>query len=323
MNQQILERLFTQQKHSLDYFFETMNLAELEAFLEVLGACKGMIVLTGVGKSGLVAKKMAVTLTSTGSKALFLSPTNALHGDIGILNPNDIFIVFSKSGESDELLNLIPFVRNQGVKILSIVCEKENRLSLASDHSLFVPMERELCPFDLAPTTSTTIQSIVGDILAIALMEKKNFSMQQFAKSHPAGRLGKRILIKVKDIMLNDGAIPLCRPKDLLVDTLVELSDKQCGCILVTDTEGKLEGIFTDGDLRRALQKKGGEVLQQEMHSLMIKNPRVTNADALAWDAMKQMESNQKHPVMVLPVVDESNLVVGIIKMHDLIQSGL
>jgi arabinose-5-phosphate isomerase len=282
-----------------------------------------LIVLTGIGKSGLVAKKTAVTMTSTGSRAIFLSPTDALHGDLGILKSEDIFVILSKSGESDELLNLIPYVRNKGIKMIGIISQPNSRLAKAVDQVLVLPSEKELCPYDMAPTTSTTIQTIVGDILAIALMHEKEISMVQFAESHPGGRIGKRTSLKVKDLMLKGNAVPLCGPKDKLVDTLVELSNKQCGCVMIVDKQKKLLGIFTDGDLRRALQGKGAAALESKMEDIMTITARWINPNTLAWDAMKAMEADQKRPIMVLPVIEDDKTVIGIIKMHDIVQSGI
>jgi arabinose-5-phosphate isomerase len=318
----ILKELFENERSYLNHFFDHLNYEEVDKVLTALHNCKGMIVLTGVGKSGLVAEKIAMTMTSTGTRALFLSPTNALHGDIGIINKGDVFVILSKSGESNEVLSLIPYARNKGATIVAIVSVPNCRMSKAVDIPLILPSEKELCPFDMAPTTSTIIQMIVGDALAIALMKIKNISMEDYILSHPGGKIGKRISLKVKDLMLTREKIPLCKPEDKLVDTLVELSNKQCGCVLIVDGSKKLLGIFTDGDLRRALQNKGVQALDFEMQNLMIKTPRFIEAEVLAWQALEKMEADQKHPIMVLPVVEEDK-VIGIIKMHDIVQSGV
>lgn len=262
-------------------------------------------------------------MTSTGTRAIFLSPTNAMHGDIGIIGSKDVFVILSKSGESDELLHLIPFVRNKGIPIIGILCNENSRIAKAVDIVLRLPPLKELCPFDLAPTTSTTIQMILGDVLAISLMRMKNISMDDFVSSHPSGRIGKRATVKVKDLMLSGSSIPKGHPEDKLIDTLVELSNKQCGCVIVVDPNDKMLGIFTDGDLRRALQNKGAEALQAKMNELITRSCRFIGPDALAWEAMKKMESNQKHPITVLPVIDENKTVLGLIKMHDIVQSGI
>lgn len=323
MSKRILQELLEKERGHLNHFFDTVNLDSLENIFSILSACKGIIIMTGVGKSGLVAKKIAVTMTSTGSRAVFLSPTNALHGDIGIINPEDVFVVISKSGESDEILNLIPFVRNRGIKIIGIVSNGESRIARAVDAAFVLPQEPELCPYDMAPTTSTTMQAIVGDVLSVGLMVVKEFTLEEYAKSHPAGRIGRRMIVKVSDLMLKGNDVPFCKPTDKLIDMLVELANKKCGCVLIVDNSNVLLGIFTDGDLRRSLQSKGAEILQSQMQHLMIQTARVIGPNELAWNALKKMESDQKHPIMVLPVLDEHNKVVGIIKMHDIVQSGI
>jgi arabinose-5-phosphate isomerase len=323
MSKRILKELLNKEKEHLNHFFDAVDLDSLEKVFGILNNCKGIVIVTGVGKSGLVAKKMAVTMTSTGSRAVFLSPTNALHGDIGIMNPEDVFVVYSKSGESEEILNLIPFVRNRGIKIIAIVSNGESRIAKAVDAAFVLPEEPELCPYNMAPTTSTTMQAIIGDVLSVGLMVVKEFTLEEYAKSHPAGRIGRRMIVKVSDLMLKGEDVPLCKPTDKLIDTLVELSNKKCGCVMVVDGSNTLLGIFTDGDLRRSLQAKGAEALQSQMQQLMIQTARVIGPNELAWSALKKMESDQKHPIMVLPVLDDQNKVVGIIKMHDIVQSGI
>lgn len=319
----MIKKLLAVERDSLNHFFEHVDVAQLEKLHALLHACKGLIILSGVGKSGLVAEKISLTLTSTGSRSLFISPTNALHGDIGIASENDIFILLSKSGESDELLNLVPFLRNKNVKIVALVSNGESRLAKAADFTVVIPHEKELCPYDLAPTTSTVIQMIVGDVLAIALMSSKQFSIDQFAQNHPAGRIGRRIVTRVKDLMVKGAAIPLCRTSDKLVDTLVELSNKRCGCVLVTNDQRELLGIFTDGDLRRALQNRGSQALELTMGDLMTAAPRWISENTLAWDALHEMEADQKRPVMVLAVLDAEKKIAGVLKMHDIVQAGL
>lgn len=319
----MLKELFDLKRQYINHFFEAMDLEEAEKFLQALRDCQGTMVFTGVGKSGLVAKKIAVTMTSTGSRALYLSPTNALHGDLGILCEKDVFVLLSKSGESDELLNLVPFLRNKGVKLLAIVSNGKSRLAKACDFSVTLPLEKELCPYNLAPTTSTSIQLIFGDIMAIALMRHQKFSLDQYAMNHPAGSIGKRMIVKVKDLMLRDALVPLCRPADKLVDTLVELSNKRCGCVLIVNDEMIMQGIFTDGDLRRSLQNMGPHVLEKTMGELMTRAPRFIEPERLAWDAMQLMEADQRNAITCLPVIDDKRKVMGLIKLHDIVQSGL
>lgn len=319
----MLKELLAQEKVLLDYFFDHINLDEAEKLVDLILGCKGVVVFTGVGKSGLVAEKIAVTMASTGSKALFLAPTNALHGDMGMVDSNDIFIVLSKSGESDELLTLIPAVRNKGAKLVGVISNENSRLAKAVDIVIHLPLKKELCPFNLVPTTSTTIQMIFGDLLAISIMSKKNFSLDQYALNHPAGRIGKRISLRVSDLMLRGPNIPVCTPTATLQEVLVELSNKKCGCIMVANEAQKLQGIFTDGDLRRALQSHGPQALEKTMGQLMVNSAKHVAPDILAWDAMKIMEEDQKRPITVLPVLTEDKTIVGLIKMHDIVQSGL
>jgi len=319
----MIKTLLEKERTNLNHFLDHIDLQRLEALHDLLLESRGLIVLTGVGKSGLVAEKISFTLSSTGSRAFFISPTNALHGDIGIVTAQDVFILLSKSGESDELLNLLPYLRNKGVKVVAIVNNGKSRLAKAVDFVLELPYEPELCPFDLAPTTSTMMQLIVGDVLAIALMESKQFSKDQFAANHPAGRIGRRIATRVKDLMIKGEGVPLAHPQDKLVETLVELSNKRCGCVLISDESKKLLGIFTDGDLRRALQNKGSDALESKMSQLMTPTPRSIHAQVLAWDALHLMEADQKHPITALAVLDDEDKIVGLIKMHDIIQAGL
>jgi arabinose-5-phosphate isomerase len=319
----VLKNLLRKKQQYLNHFFEKLDLVAAEHFLQLLRDCQGLFVFTGVGKSGLVAKKIAVTMTSTGSRALYISPTNALHGDLGILTQQDLFIMVSKSGESEELLNLVPFIRNRGVRLLGIVSNPHSRLAKACDFAITLPLEKELCPFDLAPTTSTAIQMIFGDVLAVALMQHQKFSQDQYALNHPAGSIGKRMLVKVKNLMLTGAHVPVCRPQDKLIDTLVELSNKRCGCVIVVDGAHTLQGIFTDGDLRRALLNRGPSVLELSMEQLMIRSPKCIDPGKLAWEAMQCMEADQKNAVTCLPVISSDNTVVGLIKLHDIIQAGL
>lgn len=316
------ELLFKEQSY-LNYFFDNIDLAEAEKIVEILHACQGVMIFSGVGKSGLVAEKIAMTMTSTGTKALYISPTNALHGDIGIVSHPDVFIFLSKSGESEELLQLIPALRNKKIKIIGIVSNSNSRLAKSADHFINLPLEQELCPFDMVPTTSAVIQLIFGDLLAVALMRMKNFSLDEYILNHPAGRIGKRILMKVSDLMITGLQIPFCKPDDKLVDTLVELSNKRCGCVLVIDEFKTLQGIFTDGDLRRSLQKHGASSLNLKMNEVMNQAARWIEPHHLAWDAMRTMEGDQKNAITVLPVLENSKTVVGLIKLHDIVQSGL
>jgi arabinose-5-phosphate isomerase len=318
----LLEELVERQRDALSDFFKNLCLPDLEKVLDKLASCQGLIHFTGVGKSGLIAQKISQTMTSIGTRALFLDPTNALHGDLGMAKEGDLVVMLSKSGESQELLEMIPYLRNRNVETVGIFFRPQCRLSNGVDLALILPQVPEICPFDLAPTTSTTAQAIIGDILAVALMRKKKISIEDFASSHPAGRIGKRISLKVSDLMLQGKDLPLCSTEDKLVDLLVELSNKKCGCLLVVNDKRELLGIFTDGDLRRSLQLFGPTSLQMQVGELMTHNPRTCTPQMLAVSALEMMESIQKNPITVLPVLVGQELV-GLIRMHDIVQTGI
>ncbi len=319
----MLKELFEMNRSSLDYFFEHIDLVAMEELLQLLLKCEGTIFLTGIGKSAIVAKKIAGTMVSTGTKALYISTTDALHGDLGMVGDKDLFLFLSKSGESDELLSLVPFIRNKGATPVAIVSNANSRLGHACRLTIYLPLVKELCPFDLAPTTSATIQMIFGDVLAVAMMRTKKFSLNDYALNHPAGRIGKRISLKVSDLMIKGPRIPRCYSHDKLGDVLGELSSKACGCVIVVDDSEVLSGIFTDGDLRRALQQHGADVLSKPIGDLMTSTPRTVESHLLAWDAMKAMEAFQNQAISAMPVIDDQKRLLGLIKMHDIIQCGL
>jgi arabinose-5-phosphate isomerase len=316
-----MRELFDTFRCSLNGFFDAVDLEEMEKAFEAIRSCRGDLILSGVGKSGFVAQKIAATLVSTGTRAHFLSPAGALHGDIGIVSSEDLFLAFSKSGESKELLDLLPFIKQKGARAIAVVSSRSSRLEASSDLAIHLPIEKEICPHDLAPTVSTAAQLIFGDCLAIKLMQEKKFTVADFAANHPSGFLGKKITLKVSDLMLKGTALPICKKSDRLIDILHELTGKRCGCILIAQ-EKVLEGIFTDGDLRRAIQAKGEGALQIQMGNLMTKSPLVTEPGQFAIDALKRMEENPDRLITVLPVLEKRS-VVGLLRLHDIIQSGL
>lgn len=319
----MLRELLEKQQTHAAHFFASLDLVQAEHLVELLLNCSGMLFFTGIGKSGLVAKKIAFTMVSTGTRAFYLSPTDALHGDLGMVSERDLFIILSKSGESDELLNLVPAIRNRGATLVAIVCNSQSRLAAVCDYIFTLPFNGELCPFDMAPTMSTTFQLLFGDLLAIALMRRKNFGLDQYALNHPSGAIGKRMTLRVSDLMLTDSQIPICRPQDSLSQVLVELTNKRCGCILVSQEDKTLLGVFTDGDLRRALQKHSVSIIHANMEDLMTSHPRTISSDTLAWEALQQMEGDGTRCISILPVVDKAKRIVGLLHLHDLIRSGL
>ncbi len=318
----MIRELLRQQQGALDHYFRHLVIEPVEAALQILQECRGTLILSGVGKSGYVAKKIAATLLSMGIRAFFLNPMEAVHGDLGFVASSDLFLPFSKSGESQELLDLIPYIRSRGAKTIAIVSNDRSRLARLADFSVTLPVERELCPYDLAPTTSTAVQLLFGDLLAIALMRTKQIPLEEFARNHPGGFIGRRISLKTHDLMLKGEAIPLCRPADRLLDALHELSSKRCGCLLVVGPDKKLLGLFTDGDLRRSLQSKGAAALETSLQDLMSQSPRTIPPDLLALEALRRMEEDPARLITVLPVV-EDGVVVGLLRMHDILQAGL
>ncbi|MDN3508186.1 MAG: KpsF/GutQ family sugar-phosphate isomerase [Simkaniaceae bacterium] len=318
----MLAELFEKQKGYLNDFFEKVDIDVAESITKDLQECCGSLIFTGVGKSGHIAEKIATTFSSTGTKAHFLSTQNALHGDIGIVHPEDIVIFLSKSGETEELLKLLPFVHLRGAKTQAWVCKNGSSLGGKARKEIVLPIQEELCPFKLAPTTSAAVQLIFGDIMAVSVMQERGFTLDDYFLNHPLGQIGKRIEMKVSDLMLKEDRLPTCRKSDLLSDVLYELTSKRCGCVLIVDEKEKIEGIFTDGDLRRALQEEGQSVMQKTMETLM--NPTFISAnetDRIEL-AKQKMQENPERRVMMLPITAEDRLV-GLLHMHDIVQTGI
>lgn len=315
--------LFKEQRTLIEHFFEKIDLIKTAEILERFFSCRGTLIFTGVGKSGIIANKLAMTMLSTGTKALYISSADALHGDMGMVSKDDLFICLSKSGETKELLDLIPYVRKKGAFLVALVSNPDSKLAKLADLSINLPLKKELCPFNLAPTTSTTLQLIFGDILAVALMQKKAFSLDEYALNHPSGSIGKKIVLKVCDLMLKGPALPICFEEDLLIDVLPVLSSKKCGALLVIDRQNVLKGLFTDGDLRRALEFSGKQALDLPMQKLMVSNFKWIKEDVLAVKALEKMEEDPKKLITVLPVLAEDKTVKGLIRLHDILQAGL
>jgi arabinose-5-phosphate isomerase len=317
-----MKELFQKQKRYLEIFFQNLDVAQAERIVHQCRNVTGLIVLTGVGKSGIVAEKIAMTLTSTGTRAIYLPPTNFLHGDLAILTDRDLVIFLSKSGETKELLELVPFIRKKGTPLVAIVSNIESRLAKCADYSVNLPVERELCPFDLAPTMSTAVQLLFGDALAIALMEGRKTELEEYASNHPAGMIGKKTTLTVRDLMRCDEEMPFAKPTCILSEALRDLTDKNCGCLVIADQDCRMQGIITDGDIRRGLQLHGPTILEQPITQLMTHAPITTYATSLAWAALKVMQKDPKKWITVLPVL-ESDKVIGLLRMHDIIQAGI
>ena len=285
---------------------------------DALLSCKGKIITIGVGKSGYIAQKISATLSSTGSPSYFIHATEALHGDIGIISNNDAILIFSHSGESKEILELIPSLQNIGCEIFSFTGQVKSSIAERTEINISTEVDREACPLNLAPTSSTTAALALGDALAIALLESRKFSPEDFAKSHPGGELGKRLTLKVKDIMHKGKDFPKVSPQTLLSKALVEISNKGLGIVVVVD-KNKLKGVFTDGDLRRTLESKT-DIHETKISSVMTSKAKTISQSLLAKKAIEIMQKNQ---IYVLIAVDPKGIPVGVIRMHDLMQSGL
>lgn len=281
--------------------------------MELLSKTKGRVVLTGVGKSGLICKKIAATLSSTGTPAFFLHPTDAAHGDLGMVKGEDTVIAVSNSGETQELLSIIPTIKSFGIPVIAITSKPKSSLARLSDVVLNLHVEREACPLNLAPTTSTTATLALGDAIAAALMKLKGFTEKDFKRFHPGGKLGIR-LSKVKELMRKGEEIPKVSPNSSVKDVIYEISSKKLGATLVIDEKGKLKGIITDGDLRRAFER--GFDLESKAKEIMTKNPKVIDGNLFAEEALKIMEENK---ITVLPIVNKKGEVEGIIHLHDIL----
>ena len=285
---------------------------------EVILRSKGKIITLGVGKSGHIAQKISATLSSTGSPSYFIHATEALHGDIGVISKNDSVLILSHSGESKEIIDLIPSLKNIGCKIFSFTGPTESTIAKSTDINISTEVDKEACPLDLAPTSSTTAALALGDALAIALLESRKFSPQEFAKSHPGGKLGKKLTLKVEDIMSKGKDFPFISPNTLLSKALVEISNKGLGIVAVVDKK-KLTGVFTDGDLRRTIGSKK-DIHKTKISLVMSKNVKTIQQSSLASKAIETMEKNN---IYVLIVLDSKKIPVGVLRMHDLMQSGL
>lgn len=285
---------------------------------EILLACEGRLVVCGIGKSGHIGAKLAATFASTGSPAFFVHAAEASHGDLGMFKPNDVLVAISYSGNSAELMTMIPGVKRLGVPIVSLCGEPDSPLAQASDIVLSTRVEREACPLGLAPTASTTATLALGDALAIALLGARGFSTEDFARSHPGGRLGRRLLLKVEDVMFSGDALPVCEDTTTLTSALVEISGKGLGMVALVNGQNTLSGIFTDGDLRRTLETNV-DVRVLNIAEVMSRNPKTIDQQALAISAVNCM---QELKISCLPVVDDQQLV-GVITMHALLAAGV
>lgn len=289
--------------------------------VQMLHACQGKVILTGVGKSGLIANKIAATMVSTGTPAVFLHGSEAMHGDIGIVAKDDLVLAVGKSGESEELLALLPFIRKIGAKVIALTAQIQSTLAKSSDLVLVTPIQEEACPLKLAPTCSTTAALVLGDALAMALMKLKNFQAADFALFHPGGQLGKRLILTVGDLMRKGEANPVVHLQDDIRTVLCEMTEKRAGAVSVIDENCRLLGIMTDFDIRRVLEA-GKDLFSLSVSEVMNAKPSWVYEDEKAVKALEYMEKREK-PISLLPVLNRAEKVVGMIHVHDLVSRGL
>lgn len=292
---------------------------EFERAVQILLNCKGHVVVTGMGKSGAVGRKIAATLSSTGTPALFLHPAEGVHGDLGAIRADDVVLAFSYSGETDELLAILPAIKRLGVPLIVLTGNTNSTLAKAADVVLDVSVEREACPLNLAPTASTAAMLAMGDALALAAMKARRFTPEDFARLHPAGALGRRLLLKVKDLMRTGERLACVHFREPTKAAFAAITKARAGACVVIDDEGKLCGIVTDGDLRRALLKDVN-LFHSPVTEVMTKNPKVIHPEALATEALHLM---QTHQIDDLPVVDNDGHPVGMLDVQDLLQAGI
>ena len=292
---------------------------------EFAAACRlcietpGRVVVTGMGKSGHIAGKIAATLASTGTPAFFMHPAEASHGDLGMITNQDLLLTVSYSGETEEIVTILPLIKRMGARLVSITGNRDSTLAKAADAHLNVTVTEEACPLNLAPTASTTATLAMGDALAVALLKHRGFTAEDFARSHPSGSLGKRLLLRVADVMRSDAQIPAVRPDVRLRDGLMEMTQKGLGMTAIVDERERILGIFTDGDLRRALDD-GADVHTTKMSEVMHTECKTTTADVLAAEAVHVLDENK---ITSLLVVDDDKRLIGALNIHDLFRAGI
>ena len=292
------------------------------AAVQMILDCQGRTVITGMGKSGIIGRKLAATLASTGTPSFYLHPAEGIHGDLGMVTSNDVVIALSNSGETGEVLNILPSLRRIGAKVIAMVGKADSTLGKNADVILDVGVSKEACPLGLAPTSSTTAALAYGDALALALLKQHNFTASQFAIFHPGGSLGRKLLLTVGNIMHKGEENPLVLGSTTVQEALFVITDKGLGAVSVVDENNVMQGVLTDGDIRRGLSK-GVDFLSRPVTELMTRSPKTITEDKLAAQALHIMESNAPKPITVLPVIDKENKVIGLLHMTDLVRQGV
>lgn len=312
------QRTIRIERESIEYLAARID-DNFTAACELIQGCRGRVIVTGMGKSGHIGNKIAATLASTGTPAFFVHPGEASHGDLGMITPDDVVLAISNSGTSSEITTILPLLKRMGTRLISMTGDASSPLAREADINLDISIKEEACPLGLAPTSSTTVTLVMGDALAVALLEAKGFSKEDFAFSHPGGALGRRLLLKVSDLMHAGERLPRVAPDTALADGLMEITAKGFGLTAITDTEGTLLGLFTDGDLRRAIEAKL-DLHQTKIKDVMTRDCKTIQADILAAEALNIMEKNK---ITGLLVVDQQQRLTGILHMHDLLKAGV
>lgn len=297
---------------------------QFAAAMNMILNCQDRVVVTGMGKSGIIGKKIAATLASTGTPAFFLHPAEGIHGDLGMVTANDIVIAISNSGETNEVIGILPALKRIGAPIIAMTGRVQSTLAQNADAVLDVGVEKEACPLGLAPTASTTATLAMGDALAIALLSARNFTPEEFALYHPGGSLGRKLLLTVENVMHSGEDLPIITPDKTVKEALFAITAKGLGAVLVVDSLATMQlvGLLTDGDIRRSLEK-GHEFLDKPVTGLMTQKPRTITKDKLAAQALHIMEKNKPRPITLLPVVDKQFQAIGIIHLTDLLRQGV
>ncbi|ACI20211.1 MULTISPECIES: KpsF/GutQ family sugar-phosphate isomerase [Thermodesulfovibrio] len=316
---EIAQKVLTIEAESLQTLKERINEDFLKA-VEIIHNSKGRVVVTGIGKSGLIGRKIAATLASTGTPSFFMHPAEASHGDLGMVTEEDVVIAISNSGETDELIRLIPFLKYFNVKIVAITGNTQSTLAKQADAVLDVSVKEEACPFGFIPTASTTATLAMGDALAVALIMRNGFKKEDFAFFHPGGSLGRRMLTKVKDLMHTGDELPVCFPQTVMLDAVLEISSKRLGVVVVVDENKRILGIITDGDVRRGVQRYGKDLFDLKACQIMTINPKTINEDELAAVALSVM---QKYSITSLVVPNSDGTLEGLIHIHDILKKGI
>lgn len=297
-----------------------LDAASVEKAFELLSSCQGKIVVTGMGKTGIIARKISATLASTGTTSIFLHAAEGIHGDLGMISKNDVVVAVSNSGNTQEIIALIPFVKFLQVPLIALTGNLDSQLAQNAEVVLNCHVSTDLEPLGLVPTSSTTVALAVGDALAIALMRSRNFQLTDFARFHPGGSIGRKLLLKVRDLMHHDEDLPIVSENAPMQEVIMMMTTKKLGCTAVMDDSGKLCGMITDGDLRRQLHSKGNTLLSFSAKDCMSPHPKYLNPEELAVNALNLMET---HKITMIPVVDAELHPVGMLHMHDLIQAGI